>query len=227
VLVSTGSAGLGNEVSFFPSISADGKYVAFESFASNLVAGDINGADDIFVRDLESGTTVLVSTGSGGQGNSYSSDPSISADGRYVAFDSLADNLVAGDTNGNQDVFVRDLVSGTTVLFSTGSTGQGDSHSFAPSISADGRYVAFTSYATNLVAGDTNSDSGTFVRDLVSGTTVLVGTGIPGQVYNPFSYPSISADGSFVSFTSLATNLVAGDTNGFADIFRATTGFLD
>ena len=137
-------------------LSADGRFVVFTSNASDLVAGDTNGATDVFVRDLSTGTTQLVSVGnSGAQGDAGSFNPSISADGRYVAFASSADNLVSGDTNGVSDVFVRDLVNHTTTLVSV-DTGQGptpvqgDGASFDPSISADGTKVAFTSDASNL-----------------------------------------------------------------------------
>jgi Tol biopolymer transport system component len=201
--------------------------VAFVSYANNLVDGDTNSDGDIFVRDLENETTVLVSTGSAGQGNSYSVGPSISADGRYVAFQSYAHNLVDGDSNGSTDIFLRDLENETTVLVSTGSGGQGNSYSVGPSISADGRHVAFYSYADNQVDNDTNGTEDIFVRDLENETTVLVSTGSGGQGDSYSWAPSISADGSFVAFGSFATNLVDGDTNGFDDIFRAATGLLD
>jgi hypothetical protein len=149
------------------SVSADGRFVAFESLASNLVAGDTNGLYDVFVRDRQLGTTERVSVATGGaQGNSFSASSSISADGRFVAFRSYASNLVAGDTNGNQDVFVRDRQSGTTERVSVVTGGaQANDDSFRLSISADGHIVAFVSSATNLVAGDTNGEGDIFVRD--------------------------------------------------------------
>ncbi len=152
-----------------PSVSADGRYVVFDSVASNLVAGDTNGADDVFVRDLVAGTTTRVSVDSaGGQANGPSpffSPSSISADGRYVVFDSGASNLVTGDTNDTGDVFVRDLVAGTTTRVSVDSIGrQGNSHSYEPAISADSRYVAYRSAASNLVPGDTNGVADVVVR---------------------------------------------------------------
>ncbi len=124
------TGGQGNGRSFLPSISADGRYVAFYSEADNLVEGDTNGAGDIFVRDLQLGTTTRVNIGpAGGQANGFSAEPSISADGRYVAFSSIASNLVSGDTNGSSDVFVRDLQLGTTTRVSVDSAGvQGNSH---------------------------------------------------------------------------------------------------
>ena len=158
-----------NSDSFYPSISADGRYVAFHSSASNLVAGDANGSQDVFVRDLQSGTTTLVSVADGGgAGNNSSYYPSISADGRYVAFWSYASNLVAGDTNNRPDVFMRDVQSDTTTLVSVADGGgAGNFDSYYPSISADGRYVAFWSYASNLVAGDTNGRTDVFLHEVV------------------------------------------------------------
>jgi Tol biopolymer transport system component len=215
----------GNGDSRYPSISADGRYVAFHSVATNLVGGDTNGWLDVFVRDRQSGTTERVSVDSfGAQGNGESLAPSISADGRYVAFTSAASNLVSGDTNGAPDVFVRDRQSATTERVNIDSLGaQGNdssSESRAPSISADGRYVAFHGDATNLVSGDTNGRADVFVRDRQSGTTERVSIDSLGAQGNVGSYdPSISADGRYVAFHSVATNLVSGDTNGFVDVF--------
>jgi len=206
-----------------PSISADGRYVAFESIASNLVPGDTNGFVDVFVRDRQLGTTERVSVDSSGfQGNSDSDDPSISADGRYVAFESDATNLVPGDTNGFVDVFVRDRQLGTIVRVSVASGGAqangGDS--LTTSISADGRFVAFRSAATDLVPGDTNGFPDVFVHDRQLGATVRVSVDSAGAQANGGSHePSVSADGRFVAFRGDATNLVAGDTNGFNDVF--------
>jgi Tol biopolymer transport system component len=150
-----------------PTISADGRYVAFASLSGDLVANDTNAAGDVFVRDRQLGTTRRVSISSAeGQGNSYSYSPaSISADGRYVAFYSSASDLVANDTNGAIDVFVRDRQQGTTRRVSVGgSERQANRGSFLPSISADGRDVAFASVANNLVAHDTNRREDVFVR---------------------------------------------------------------
>ena len=152
--VSFDSAGnQGNSYSRRASISADGRFVAFYSNASNIVPGDTNNTDDIFVRDRLTNTTTRVSVDSAGnQGNSESYSPSISADGRFVAFESLASNLVPGDTNGNTDIFVRDTLSNTTTLVSFDSAGNpGNDNSYSPSISADGRFVAFSSRASNIV----------------------------------------------------------------------------
>jgi len=150
-----------------PSISADGRFVAFDSSASNLVPGDTNGIQDIFVRDLQAKTTTRVSVGAGGvEANGISISPTLSTDGRFVAFSSDATNLVNADTNGLHDVFVTDRLAGTTRRASVGAGGvQGNSPSFGPSVSTDGAHVEFVSNATNLVAGDTNGEMDVFVRD--------------------------------------------------------------
>jgi Tol biopolymer transport system component len=224
--VSVASDGtLGIHGGSYPSISADGRYVAFHSYSANLVGGDTNNQYDVFVRDRQSGVTerVSIATG-GGQGDGTSEDPSISADGRDVAFMSLATNLVGGDTNSVEDIFVHDRQSGTTerVSISTGGA-QGNGNSALASISADGRYVAFNSEASNLVGGDTNAVPDTFVRDRQSGTTVRVSVSSGGAEGNGgsggYTGLSISADGRYVAFWSDASNLVAGDTNGVSDIF--------
>jgi len=221
VSVSTGGA-QANGTPLRPAISADGRYVAFDSDAANLVAGDSNGAYDIFVHDRQTGTTERVSVATGGaQANGGSTQPSISADGRYVVFYTSADNMVPGDSNGQWDVILRDRQTSTTELISVGLNGQpGNGLSSAPSISADGRYVAFFSSASDLVAGDTNNTQDIFVRDRQAGTTERVSVAGDGAQANGWSsYPSISADGRFVVFGSDATNLVAGDSNGKRDIF--------
>jgi len=199
-------------------ISGNGRYVAFTSAASNLVAGDTNAAEDVFVRDRVRGTTTRVSvTTRDTQANGDSNEPAISGNGRYVTFWSDATNLVAGDTNGALDVFVRDRVRGTTtrVSVATGGT-QANSDSESPgAISADGRYVTFVSGASNLVAGDTNDSSDAFVRDRARGTTTRVSVATGGAQADNYSFSSsISGNGRYVAFDSPATNLVAGDTNG-------------
>ena len=212
----------GNGKSNSPSISADGRFVAFSSNATNLVPGDTNGKIDIFVHDRHLGTTTLVSTHSDGtQASDHASSPSISADGLFVAFSSNATNLVAGDTNGFIDIFVRDLQNGLTTRVSVHSDGtQGRNNSFAPSISADGRFVAFSSAAGNLVAGDFNTSFDIFVHDRQNGLTTRVSVHSDGTEGTDSSRnPSISADGRFVAFSSDADNLVAGDVNSSEDIF--------
>lgn len=222
-LVSRSAAGkVGNHPSAEPSISADGRYVAFSSHATNLVPGDTNQRIDIFVRDLFTGHVVRASVGPGGvQTNQPSGQPRISGNGRYVAFSSGADNLVAGDNNNQPDVFVRDLKAGVTRLVSVGIGGaRANGDNAAPTLSADGRYIAFISSASNLVAGDTNGTADVFVRDMQAGVTTRISVATGGGQSNGFSDgPSMSADGRFVAFASGATNLVSGDTNGFIDIF--------
>jgi len=227
--VSVSSAGVqGNDISFSPAVSTDGRFVAFRSFASNLVAGDTNATDDVFVRDRQNGTTERVSVSSTGvQGNGPSFHPAISRDGRFVAFASITSTLVPGDSNGSEDVFVRDRQAGTTELASVSSLGaQGSGDSFAPAISRDGRFVAFASAATGLVPGDTNHKGDVLVRDRQAGTTVRVSVSSAGAQANGDSGVSrgdpgvaLSADGQAVAFASDASNLVQGDTNGKIDIF--------
>ncbi|MEG4589357.1 calcium-binding protein [Microcoleus sp. MOSTC5] len=205
-----------------PSISADGRFVAFDSYATNLVPGDTNDNSDIFVRDTLTNTTTRVSVDSAGnQALGTSSEPSISANGRFVAFRSYATNLVPGDTNNTDDIFVRDTLTNTTTRVSVDSAGnQGDSASFEPSISANGRFVAFLSNASNLVPGDTNDANDIFVRDTLTNTTTRVSVDSAGnQGNNESFYPSISADGQRVAFDSASSNLVPGDTNNTFDVF--------
>ena len=255
--VSVDSAGAqGDNESDFPAISADGRTVAFTSNATNLVPGDSNGYQDVFVHDRRTGRTGRVSVahdGTQGDGPSAEPDtpPALSADGRFVAFVSRAENLVPGDSNGFADVFVRDRTLGTIDRVSLDSNGaQGNAHSGTHrtlSISADGRFVAFESEATNLVPGDTNGRWDVFVRDWQFGTTerVSVGNGAePGAAQgNQHSFSSsMSADGRFVAFCTESSNLVPEDSDAQADVlvrdrWNATTelvsldlpgsGFLD
>jgi Tol biopolymer transport system component len=196
--------------------------VAFRSPASNLVRGDTNRRTDVFVRDRQTRTTRRVSVNSHGHQANYSSfDPAISADGSFVVFVSSASNLVRGDTNGKVDVFVRNRHAGTTTRVNVRSDGhQANRPSSAPSISATGRYVAYRSGGSNLVAGDTNHKADVFLRDRTAGTTKRVSVRSNGDQANGLSFePSISADGRYIAFHSHASNLIAGDTNGRPDIF--------
>jgi Ca2+-binding RTX toxin-like protein len=227
-LVSASSSGdRGNNDSELPSISANGRFVAFRSFATNLVPGDTNDSRDIFVRDLLTNTITLVSVSSNGdRANESSSRCSISADGRFVAFSSRASNLVPGDTNNSDDIFVRDLSTNTTTRVSISSRGnQGNEDFYTPFISADGRFVTFSSEASNLVPGDTNDSEDIFVRDLATNTTTRVSVDSAGNQGNSDSeFPSISANGQKVAFSSFAANLVPGDTNNGPDLFIADIG---
>jgi Tol biopolymer transport system component len=222
---------VGHGVSRSPSISADGRFVAFVSDADDLSADDDNTVTNVFVRDLQTGTTALVSRADGlaGAGANGSSDhPSISADGRFVAFDSTADNLSAEDNDAFTNVFVRDLQAGTTILVSRadGPSGAGgDQDSDTPSISADGRFVAFESNADDLSADDDNAQLNIFVRDTQTGTTTLVsradGPSGAGGDTGSYTYGfAISANGRFVTFESSATNLTLDDDKTFSDVFR-------
>jgi hypothetical protein len=214
-----------NNRSEYPEISAAGRRVVFESWASNFVASDTNGSPDVFVRDLLSGTTVCASIDpSGIPGNGGCSYPSISGDGRVVGFASGASNLVAGDTNQLFDAFVHVLATGVTTRISV-STGGVESNALSQfhspgSLSFDGRLVVFKSPANNLVLNDTNGEQDIFLRDCILGTTTRVNVDSQGaQAQGRSSQPVISADGRFVGFYSFAANLVPGDTNGEPDVF--------
>ncbi len=158
--------GEGNGDSLDPSISSNGRFVAFSSVATNLAPSDVNGHADVFVHDSQTGATVLASVGSTGiQANADCLNPSLSGDGRFVTFKSVATNLVVGDTNNQMDVFVRDLLLGTTQLVSVGLATAANGASDRAAISADGRNISFVSFAGNLVTGDTNGTFDVFVRD--------------------------------------------------------------
>jgi len=185
----------------------------------------------VFVRNHQTGTTERVSHGTSGvQGNHYSEAPALTSDGRFVAFASLASNLVPDDTNGQTDVFVRDHRTGVTERFSLGPNRvQGNNGSSDPALSAGGRFVAFASGASNLVPGDTNGERDVFVRDRQTGTTARVSLGPNGsQAESPDEdavgslNPVLSSDGRFVAFESSANNLVPGDTNNADDVFVRT-----
>ncbi|MEP6986997.1 MAG: hypothetical protein ABI970_15435 [Chloroflexota bacterium] len=213
----SGNGVQGNSDSFYPSISGDGRFVAFGSYATNLVANDTNGHSDIFVHDRQTGQTEIVSVSSDGvQANATSLDSVISQDGWFVAFVSGASNLVANYTGG---VFVRDRQTGQTEIVSVSSDGvQGGG--INPSISGDGRFVTFETLSSSLVANDTNGHSDIFVRDRQTHQTEIVSVASDGTQGNSTSADSaISADGRFVAFDSYATNLVSDDTHTHSDIF--------
>ena len=211
--------------SLFPAISGDGRYVVFQSAATNLVTPDTS-ATDIFLRDRLAGTTTRVSVaGDGTPGNDDSETPSISADGRYVTFTSLASNLVADDGNQDRDVFVRDLVAGTTELVSLatdgthGNFGSGGLGAGPARISAGGRYVVYGSFANNLVANDLNGDDDIFVRDRMNGTTERVSVATDETERDGHSmYGSVSDDGRYVAFFSEA-QMTDDDTDSHSDVF--------
>jgi Tol biopolymer transport system component len=210
-----------------PSVSDDGRYVAFLSAANNLLGGnaslDTNGVTDAFVIDQQSGKIQLVSQAHGVAANAETLEVQISGDGRYVAFLTTATNLLATDANGSTaDVLVWDRITGDLALASRrGATGpQGNGGSGNISISRDGSEVAFTSFATNLVANDTNGRPDAFVRDMGAATTTRVSTSANGKQANgATSAAGVSANGGWVGFSSDATNLVNGDINGSSDVF--------
>ena len=204
-------------------VSADGRYVVFESDATNLVSDDLNGWKDVFIRDRQLETTIRVSVNmDGGDANGPSEGGAISADGCYVAFRSAAHDLVVGDTNWEWDIFVRDMQLGQTVRASVSVDG-GDANddSSGPCLSADGRYVAFVSSAFNLVSGPQNRLGGVYVRDLQLGETVLASGAWDGGTADAGAWGVvISAGGRHVSFVSGATNIVSDDLNGLVDVFH-------
>lgn len=229
--VELASVGLGgapaNASSGRPVLDADGGHLAFVSRASNLVTGDTNRAADVFVRQPD-GTIARASVArDGGQGNAASGQPDLSEDGRLLVFSSRADNLVEGDTNGGDDVFVRDMVTGVVALVSVGRGGDpADGDSSAPAISPDGRYVTFSSDARNLAAGEDNRRHDIFMRDLATGRTKLISVARGGRGAQNLALSGgraqvsdVSRGGRFVVFESAATNLAGRDRNRRPDIF--------
>jgi len=217
----TSGSGQGNGPSTAPYISGNGRYVAFASDATNLVAGDGNRVMDAFVRDRWTRTTRRISVSSAGaQGNALSHPSSISASGRFVAFASDATNLVPDDTNGRSDAFVHDRRTHRTSRVSVGTGGrQGVLGSYRPSLSANGRYVAFRSWS-RFVSPDRNDEADAFVHDRWTGRTQCVSVNSLGrQGLGRADRPWISSSGRYIAFRSAAANLVARDTNGVGDIF--------
>ena len=226
----TGTGPKGNGASRYPTVSADGRYVAFISQSTNLSPDDTTTRDDTYVRDLQTGTTTLADRATGATGVKGNGDGfdgiSLSADGRYIAWTTYSNNLDPADTDGSvSDVYVRDLQTNTTTLVdrATGAAGaKADTGSRNPELSADGRYVAFDSNGTNLSPDDTDTTTDTYIRDLQTNTTVLVSraAGASGAKGNgTSSVPSISGDGRYVSFNSSATNLSAADPDTTSDVY--------
>ena len=210
--------------SFFADVSGNGEWITFASQATNLVPGDINGFTDIFLYEVATATMTRISLGMGGaEADDGSNRPTISEDGRYIAFQSRASNLVAGDTNNATDVFRYDRVADTMIRISIDSSdveGNGDSTDAA--IDGSGDLVAFQSLATNLQPGpDNNNASDVFLRRVGAGVTRRISTALGGgDADGPSTLPAISRSGEFLSYTSRATDLIGSDTNGRADIFR-------
>jgi Tol biopolymer transport system component len=200
--------------SFHPSISSDGRIVAFDSNATDLVAGDTNGGFDVFVRDRGAGTTRRVSvTSAGAQANDFSAAADISGDGRFVAFESGATNLVAGDTNGVNDIFVRDVLAETTERVSVDSDEHQLRGSIEPAISGDGRFVAYRTFVPGAPAA-------ILVRDRQLGTTDVASVAPPGYVLSDAFSPSISGDGRFVAFPAF----LPGDVDSVLVLHDRATG---
>jgi Tol biopolymer transport system component len=202
-------------------LSRDGRLVAFSSYAGNLVRGDTNGKVDVFLHDVEARATMRVSQATGGEADGNSTQPSISADGRIVAFVSEATNLAAGDHNGAKDVFVHDRVLGTTERVTRGFDGsEGDGPSDFAEVDGSGRFVAFASGATNLVPGDRNDARDVFLFDRHTGRTERISVSDAGEGGDADSdFPVVDASGARVAYVSRASNLVPGDRNGVADVF--------
>jgi Tol biopolymer transport system component len=221
------TGGEGNLASSSPSISSDGRLVAFWSDATNLVSGDTNNYADVFVHDRLTGTTTRVSVdSSGAEANGSSLWPSISSDGSAVGFQSYGTNLVPGDTNGWTDLFVHDLQSGSTTRVNLDYLGgQLDEACFGPLLSGDGRFAAFTTVDPDVLPGDDNGTYDAFLRDRLAGTTTRVSVDSSGLEGDGQSWATaIDADGDSVLFYSQATQLVAADTNGTFDVFVHDTG---
>jgi hypothetical protein len=223
-ICSISSLGQANGDSYRPSASGDGRYVAFDSYATNLVTGDTNNVRDVFVKDMETLTVKRCSTSATlVEGNGTSIEPFITPDGRYVCFYSSSSNLVTGDTNNKDDVFLKDTQTDGITRCSVDSSGnEGNGGSSFPACTPDGRYVVFQSLATDLVSGDYNGKYDVFRKDMVTKAISMLSTSSSNIQGNDASYaPVISDDGRYVSFVSLAYNLVAGDANdGSYDVFR-------
>ena len=230
-IISTYTAGLpGDDFSSDPVISADGRYVAFASAATNLVANDSNEAQDIFVRDRQAGTTKRVSVSSSGEQAAggdvpFSSNPSISSDGRLVTYTSQATNLVANDTNDVADVFLYNQQNASTTRVSVSSQGaQANNRNDIAFLSADGRYVLFSSIASNLIANDTNDRGDLFLRNLSNNTTVRVSVRSNGaQATGDTSLGVLSADNRYIAYVTFASDIVSGDRNNNSDVFLRPT----
>ena len=221
----------GNQaVAEYPHVDSSGRYIIFSSSATNLVPGDTNATTDVFVRDVDGGTTIRASVGDDeSQADSYSYSRRVSGDGNLALFASPASNLVVGDSNGASDIFIRNIVGGTTTRMTVDTLG-GDPNSISqlPNISRNGSYVVFVSSASDLVAGDTNGVMDIFWHSIAGGTTERVSIGddeSQGNGAAVATIPAVSNDGRYVLFVSSASNLVANDTNGAADVFlRDRTG---
>ncbi len=222
-LISKSANGVvGDLDSFDPVPSADGRRIAFMSWARNLDPLDANNNADVFLHDRKTHKTYTISINlSGHTGTGLSADPDLTADGRYVTFKSGAADLVAGDVNTREDVFRRDTLLGVTELVSCNATGgQASSDSSFSSISDDGRFVAFQSAANDLVGTEIDYFDDIFVKDMLTGAVEQISIRPAGGMINaPCTYPTISADGTKVAYITDANTLIPGDTSGYRDVF--------
>lgn len=225
MISTTPTGGQLNDDSKVGDISADGRYIVFTSAANNVVPGDVNNREDVFVRDRKQSTTTLISkTNVGVTGNKASIKPAISCDGSYIAFASDATDLVAGDTNGQQDIFLADRITGGTVTNITLGANNFSLGGGSIDISCNGETIVFESRASNLVPNDTNGGNDIFAYSMVSGIIQRVNldsmgnqtsagvSGLPSSAVVDFS-------GRYVVFQSTDSNLVVGDTNSQQDVF--------
>ncbi|GJD73844.1 Hint domain-containing protein [Methylobacterium goesingense] len=224
-LVSSSSDGVPNNgtQTYRPSFAENGSKVAFLSNASNLVPNDTNNNIDLFIKDLQSNNITRVSTASdGSQIAGATNQYAISPDGSKVAFTSGATNLVPNDTNGRGDVFLKELSSGVVTRISTNSDGsQLNNTSTNPVFSADGKYLAFETIASNVLPNNSAPGGGVVTKNLSTGETTFVSRSVDGSTGESGINPSLSADGSKIAFQSFSTNLTTGDTNGVSDVFVA------
>jgi len=215
--------GQANNGSFEAEMSSDGRYVVFVSMASNIVSPAVATQRHVYLRDRLTGAVRLVSVSNGGvPANGACFLPDVDDAGQHVVFYSLATSLTPGLNGTTLQVFMHDMNSATTELIShNAANAGGNDHSFTASISGDGRFVAFSSFANDLVSGDNNAKSDVYLKDLASGEMKIVSLGINGVPANDsiLGVPSIDAHGGVIAFTSYASNLVAQDNNGYADIF--------
>lgn len=216
------SAAQANAASHSPSISADGRYVVFVSDATNLVSADTNSKSDVFLHDRNTATTTRISVSTALlQADGDSNAPFINLDGTHVAYVSDATNLVSADTNSAKDIFLYALSGATTTRISFRSNGlETNGDSYQPALNSDASYLVWTSDATNIVSNDSNAVSDVFFRNLSSGAVERLSVSAAGSDGDGASFsPRISSLGTLISFTSLASNLVNGDTNAVSDVF--------
>lgn len=217
----------GDKQSFDSWISEDGRYITFRSDAANLVPNgqDGNAKRDTYLRDLQANTTTLISVNRDGvAGNEDTQSNSVSGNGRFVLFQSRATDIVNNDGNADADIFLRDTVDNTTRLLTVNRNGNASAGGFSefPAMSQNGDYATFSSYAPDITAGDVNAREDVFIRDLRRGPLSVLSVTPGGQTANGRSYdPFINRNGTAVVFTSSASDMTAGDTNGFEDVFVA------